>query len=620
MQWRSKVGLVGCVLSVNSGVLISGITVKAAVVNPSLAKAKQVINFSKFENFQENENQKFEGILWSENRQIAQQTPPAPPINPGPDPNRDRFPQPLPEPPQPSQPQPPLETPPPPVLTPPTGDVQRVKINKIEVIGSSLFGPEELNAITGPVEGKEVTLDELRKVADSITQLYLERGYITSRAVLEAQTITNGVVKIRVVEGSLARIDVEGTQRLNPDYIRSRLMLGAASPLSTAALENQLRLLRIDPLFENIEASLRAGENVGESILTVRVTEAEALVTNFSIDNYSPPSVGSERVGASLLYRNVTGIGDELAASYYRALGESNVYDLSYRVPVNAMNGTLQFRFAPNNNAVIQEEFREFDIQGNSELYEVSYRQPLVRSPIEEFALSVGFSHQKSQTFLAGVGFPFGSGPDEDGITRTSIFKFGQDYIRRDISGAWALRSQFNFGTGLLNATINDDPVPDSRFISWTGQVQRVQRLNENNLLILQGDIQLSPDSLLPSQQFVIGGGLSVRGYRQNVRSGDIGFRFSAENRITIQRDETSGAPVLQVAPFVDLGAVRNVGGNPNTLPSQKFIAGAGVGVLWEVLPGMFVRLDYALPLVDLDDRGNNAQDNGFYFSVNYSP
>ncbi|HEY9809358.1 MAG TPA: ShlB/FhaC/HecB family hemolysin secretion/activation protein [Halomicronema sp.] len=619
MQWRSKLGIFGCVMSVNSGVFITDIGVKAAVVNTEGENYKLLITTSKIGNFQENINQKLGENLSNKSDYIAQQTPPAPPINPNPDPNRDRFPQPLPEPSQPSEPQPPLETPPP-VLTPPSGDVQRVEIKKIEVIGSSIFGQKELDPITGAVEGRALTLDELRKVADAITQLYLEQGYITSRAVLDAQTITNGVVKIRVIEGSLARIDVEGTQRLNPNYIRSRLMLGADSPLSTAALENQLRLLRIDPLFENVEASLRAGENVGESILTVRVTEAKALVANFGVDNYSPPSVGSERMGASLLYRNVTGIGDEASVSYYRAFGESNVYDFSYRVPVNAMNGTLQFRVAPNNNAVVQEEFREFDIQGNSELYEISYRQPLVRSPIEEFALSVGFSHQKSQTFLLGEGFPFGSGPDEDGVTRTSIFKFGQDYLRRDISGAWALRSQFNFGAGLLNATLNDEPVPDSRFISWTGQLQRVQRLNENNLLILQGDIQLSRDSLLPSQQFVIGGGLSVRGYRQNVRSGDIGFRLSAENRITIQRDETSGAPILQIAPFVDLGAIKNVGGNPNTLPSQKFIAGAGMGVLWEVFPGMFVRLDYALPLVDLDDRGNNAQDNGFYFSVNYSP
>jgi hypothetical protein len=30
------------------------------------------------------------------------------------------------------------------------------------------------------------------------------------------------------------------------------------------------------------------------------------------------------------------------------------------------------------------------------------------------------------------------------------------------------------------------------------------------------------------------------------------------------------------------------------------------------------VRLDYAFPLVTIKDEGDNAQDEGFYFTVNY--
>ncbi len=552
---------------------------------------------------------------------IAQaQTPPAPPINPQPDPNRERFPQPVPEPqPAPAQQVPPLETPPAPTPLPTESPALRIPITKIEVIGSSVFTPEDLKPIIAQVEGTSATLEDLRKVADAITQLYMEKGYITSRGVLPDQQFTDGVVKIVAIEGSLQNIEVQGTRRLNPEYIRSRLRLASGKPLSSIALENQLRLLRVDPLFKTVEASLRAGDKIGLSVLTVRVKEADTIIAGIGADNYSPPSVGSERVGAYALQRNLTGIGDEVSVSYYRAIGESNVYDLSYRVPVNAMNGTVQVRYAPNNNQIIQEPFKQFDITGESQLYEISYRQPLVRSPQQEFALSLGFAHQKSQTFLAGAPYPFGSGPDREGITRTSVIKFGQDYVRRDVSGAWVLRSQFNLGTGLFDATINEDPVPDSRFISWTGQAQRVQRLNKDNILIVGADMQLTPDSLLSSQQFVIGGGLSLRGYRQNVRSGDIGFRFSAENRYTVQRD-ANGVPIVQFAPFVDLGAVKNVGDNPNTLPNQKFLAGVGLGVLWQVLPGLNVRVDYALPLVDLEDRGSNAQDSGFYFSVNYAP
>ena len=499
----------------------------------------------------------------------------------------------------------------------------RVTVQKIEVIGSTVFDSDELDSIIKPFEGRSLTLEERRSVADAITQLYLDQGYITSRALLENAETTDGVLKVRIIEGGLAEIKIEGTRRLNPSYIRSRIELGAGTPLNTAKLEDQLRLLRADPLLENIEASLQASGQVGQSNLVVRVQEADPFEANFSIDNYSPPSVGSERLGMGLRYRNLTGIGDELAGSYYRSTtGGADVFDFSYRVPLNAMNGTLQLRAAPNRNEITQSPFSELDIRGKSQLYELSYRQPLIRTPREEFALSVGFGFQEGQTFLFNeLPTPFGIGPDEDGVSRTSVVKLSQDYLKRDPGGAWSLRSQFSIGTGLFDATTNESPIPDGQFFSWLGQVQRVQRLGDDHLLIVQADLQLTPDSLLPSQQFVIGGGQSVRGYRQNVRSGDNGFRFSIEDRITVGRDE-AGAPTIQLAPFIDVGAIWNQSDNPNKLPDQTFLVGAGLGLLWDQfagVKGLSVRLDYGLPFINLSDRGTNAQDEGFYFSVNYS-
>ncbi|MGL5082987.1 MAG: ShlB/FhaC/HecB family hemolysin secretion/activation protein [Microcoleaceae cyanobacterium] len=549
---------------------------------------------------------------------LAQALPPGP-VNPQPDPNRDRFiPIPRPQPAPPSQPE--LEPKPPETPQPPPDANVPIPVQKVEVTGSSILTPEEIRTLVSPLENRSVTLKELQEVADKITELYLEQGYITSRAIVPEQTVTDGTVEIQVIEGSLEDIRVEGTQRLNPSYIQSRVRLGAGTPLSTARLEDQLRLLRLDPLFDNVEASLRAGTQEGQSILVVRVIEADAFQLGFSIDNYSPPSIGSERLGISLRHLNLTGNGDFFYIAYNTTRlitdGESDVVDFFYSIPINAMNGTIQLRIPPYRNRIVAEDFDPLNIEGESQRYELSYRQPLIRTPREEFALSIGFAYQQSQTFFDETGFGFGSGPDEDGITRTSVFKFGQDYLRRDRDGAWALRSQFSLGTGLFDAT-NTSQLPNAEFFSWLGQVQRVQRLGENNLLIIQGDIQLSADALFPSQQFVIGGALSLRGYRQNVRAGDNGFRFSIEDRITLVRDDED-EPKLQLAPFVDLGAVWNQGDNPNTLFGQTFLAGVGLGVLWEPIQNLNVRLDYGLPLVDIDDRGDNLQDDGLYFSINF--
>ncbi|MGJ3250612.1 MAG: ShlB/FhaC/HecB family hemolysin secretion/activation protein [Elainellaceae cyanobacterium] len=493
-----------------------------------------------------------------------------------------------------------------------------LSVTRIDVVGSTVFDEDDFAPITEPLEGQTVTLDELQQAADAITQLYLNNGYLTSRALLVDQVVDDGIVRIQVIEGRLAEIQVDGNQRLNDGYIRRRIELGSKVPLRTDQLEDQLRLLRADPLLENVEASLRAGDRIGESILIVRVTEADPIVGEVRVDNYSPPSVGSERTGLDLGYQNLTGIGDFIGFSYDRTTpGGADIAQFTYRAPVNPMNGTLQLHTIIDRNEVIQEPVSEFDIEGESERYEISFRQPLIRSPREEFALSAGFGYRDGQTFLFGEPFGFGIGPDEDGISRTSVFRFGQDYVRRDVQGAWALRSQFSVGVDLFNATTNDDPVPDGRFLSWLGQAQRVQRIGTSNILIVQLDVQLTPDSLLPSEQFVIGGGQSLRGYRQNVRAGDNGVRFSIENRITLARNE-AGESKFQLAPFFDMGAVWNTSNNPNELPEQNFLAGLGVGVLWEPIPNLDVRLDFAVPFINLDDRGENIQDDGIYFSVKY--
>ncbi len=534
--------------------------------------------------------------------------------NPEGDPNRERFVQPEPNPqPLPSEPEQQLPSIPAPEPNPQETSEQseQIEVKKIEVKGSTIFTAEKLNSITQSLEGRTVTLQELQKVANDITQLYLNQGYLTSRAVLpRKEAITDGIVRIRVIEGSLEDVDIKGTRRLKPEFVRSRIIKAAGKPLSAARLEDQLRLLKANPLFESVEASLRPGNGEGQSILRVRVTEAKQFNAAATFDNYSPPSIGSERFGVSAIYRNLTGIGDEIFGSYYRTLaGGSNLYEFGYKVPVNDSDGTLQVRASFNDNEVIRGAMKEMGIEGESQLYEISYRQPLIRTTREEFALSVGFTLQNGE-FSA-------SNPQMATDNRTRVIKLGQDYVKRDQKGAWAMRSQLSLGTGLFDATMNSDSTPDGQFFSWLVQGQRVQQLNNNNLLIAQLDLQLTPDPLLSSQQFVMGGGQSVRGFRQNARVGDNGVRLSVEDRITVKKD-ASGKPVLQIAPFVDAGVVWNVGSNRDMQQNQTFLAGVGLGMLWKPIPRMNLRLDYGFPLIDLDHMDYNIQDDGLYFSLGY--
>ncbi len=494
----------------------------------------------------------------------------------------------------------------------------QVLIQRIEIRGSSRFSAEELWAIAAPYEGQELSLQDLQRLADELTQLYLNQDYLTSRAIVPQQDIVDGVVVIEVIEGRLTEIEIEGNERLQDSFLRDRLQRAAGVPLNTARLEDELRLLRADPLFDQISANLRSGDALGESRLRVQVREANPIQLSISSDNYSPPSIGGERLNLGFSHRNLAGVGDRLSVDYNLTYGDGlDFIDIGYEIPVNSRDGRLRLRVAPTRNEVTQAPFDQLDIRGESSLYELSYRHPLQRTPREEFALSLGFAWQDSQTFFLDRSQAFGIGPDESGRSRTRVITFGQDYIHRQVDGAWMLQSQLRFGTGLFNATNNSGDIPDGQFFSWGLQGQRVQRLHRDHLLVVRLAAQFSPDPLLPSQQFVMGGGQSLRGYRQNVRAGDNGLRFSVEDRITLLRN-AAGQSRLQVLPFVDLGVVWNHSNNPNPQARQQFLASLGLGAIWEPSPGFTLRVDYGLPLVDLDDRGRNIQDDGFHFRVGY--
>jgi hemolysin activation/secretion protein len=549
---------------------------------------------------------------------VAAQTPPVPPIV---QPNIDRFPQPIP-PTVPLPNRPPEIKPTPPVEPSLTPSTVMIPVQKINVVGATLLNPADLKKITQAVEGKSVTLTELQGVANAITQLYLDRGFITSRAIVSQQSIVNGVVQIQAIEGSIENIEIQGLERLQAGYVRDRLQRGTQKPFNQNALEDQLRLLKSDPLLSELEASLRPGTGSGQSILTVRLKESNSFTGFVGTDNYSSISTGAERIGSVLSYRNLTGLGDEFSASYFRSFnGGSNAFDFNYRLPINAMNGTVQLRYAPSESKITDPVFAANKFTSTSNLAEISYRQPLIRSSNEEFALSLGLAFQDGRILTGGTPLPTNNisivGADTSN-TRTSILKFGQDYLTRDAQGAWALRSQLNLGLNIGNATINPSPDASGQFFSWLGQVQRAQRLGTNHLLIAQADLQLTGDSLFPAQQFTIGGGQSIRGYGQNARSGDNGFRLSVEDRIALQSDQ-SGNPTLQIAPFVDLGTVWNRSGNPTKLPDKTFLSSVGVGAIYQPFSQLSVRIDYSIPLVNFNQQNDSAKNQVLNFSAGYS-
>ena len=491
---------------------------------------------------------------------------------------------------------------------------KQVVVTSFEVVGSSVFTDEELSTVLAKYQNRPLSLSELYQARSAITKLYTDKGYVNSGAYIPPQELEDGKVLISVLEGKLEGINVTGTKRLDPDYIRSRIEDNAGTPVNVESLLEALQMLRIDPLIKNVSAELSAGISPGTSLLEIEIEEADPFKITTKFDNKRSPSVGTNRRGVGFIHSNLLGFGDKITFDYTNTEGSDSI-DTSYTLPFNSKNGTFRIAYGMSDNEIIEDPFTPLDIESESEYYELGIRQPLISSPEKEFAMGLSFSFQESKTKLLDTPFPLSNGADEDGETKIGALRFFQEYVDRDDQKVFALRSQFSVGLDVFGATQNVDGVPDSTFFAWRGQSQWVRRLDEDFLFLLRGDVQLSSTELVPLEQFRLGGADSVRGYRQDFALGDNGLFASAEIRIPLFHIRKIDG-VVQLTPFVDLGTIWN---SDDTEISNDFLAAIGIGLNFTAGNGFNARIDWGIPLVDVDTQGDSLQEDGIYFTINWN-
>ncbi|MEO0934710.1 MAG: ShlB/FhaC/HecB family hemolysin secretion/activation protein [Cyanobacteria bacterium J06641_2] len=509
-----------------------------------------------------------------------------------------------------------------PIPSQPLPDItDTIVIKKFEFIGNTAFNQEELAEVLKDFTNKPITFAQLEQAKSAVVQYYIDNKYVTSGAFIPVgQSIEDGVVQIEIVEGKLEEIQISGNTRLKSDYIRSRIARATKTPLNQEKLLEALQLLQINPLIESLSAELSAGTRPGLNVLLVRVEEAKTFGVTTGLDNNRSPSIGSFRRQVQLNQANLLGWGDGLNLGYSNTDG-SNTFNAGYSLPLNPRNATLSFNYSTSDSDIIEDTFDQLDIESGSSNYDLTFRQPLVQTPTEEFALGFTASRRDSQVsseILSENGISLSElspGAEEDGDTRISALRFFQEWISRNNREVIAARSQFSLGVGALNATVNSD-APDSRFLSWQGEAQWTRLLARDTLLLIRGNVQLSPDRLLAGEQYSLGGIENVRGYRQNFLLRDNGAFASAEVQLPILRvSQIDG--VLQFAPFIDIGTTWD---NSDEENDDNTLASVGLGLRWRQGNNLSARFDWGIPLISVDKQGDSLQENGLYFSLQYNP
>lgn len=504
-----------------------------------------------------------------------------------------------------------------PAAAPRTGRTPRTFVRAIRVTGNTVFSDEELARVTAPYVGREVTDEDLAALRQALTLKYVNTGYINSGAVLPDQKVVDGVIEYRIVEGALVEVTVMGTKRLRPDYVSDRLALGAGPPLNAVALQDQLQILLQGPFIKRINAELLPADQPGEARLLARVEEGPRGSLSVMVDNDLSPALGDARAVLFGQLYSLTGRGDILTGQIEQAQGYTKLF-ADYGIPLNASDTTLNVFAEWERAKVVEEPLNALDIQSRASTLGLRLNHPLLRTSRQQLRLAAGFDLRRSETELLGEGFSFSPGVEPDGLSKVSVLRFIQDYVARDRSQVIAARSTFSWGIDAFDSTNMGDELPNGEFLAWLGQFQYVRRLGESDTqLLFRFDGQLSSQPLLPLEQFSVGGLRTVRGYRTNQLVRDQGYATSLELRVPVLRRE-DGTPLLQVAPFVDIGGAWYKG---RDTPQPQTIRSAGLGLRFDPDRRVHAELYWANAFDDesIQNLSQSWQDKGWHLVIRAS-
>lgn len=487
----------------------------------------------------------------------------------------------------------------------------RNKIDEIYLEGSTVLS-SDLQKIIDSYKDRTITSYLLSEIKQEINELYISKGYLSSGVFTPPQEFKNGRLNIFVIEGSLTEIRINGLRNLNDNYITSRLPT-LDKPLNSHELENSLNLLEEDPLIADISAEV-IDRGIGKNALLVEVREKSPIQASLRLTDSYSPSIGNFGGKVSVTHNNLLGFGDRFNLSRTQTEGLRRTGGF-YSVPLDSRESRITFKYDAAYSEVQTEELEELGINADSEVYSFSLDRSVIFRDDEKFFLGIKLEHIDSESFiLDDLSFAFTEGLS-DGEIKITALRFSQNYSKKWSKALLTFNSQFNFGIDLFDATVSDRGI-DGIFSSWQTNFQYLLGLDKDNKIILVTRLatQLSTDTLVPTEQFTIGGEGTVPGYRRNIGNADNGVTGMVSLRIPLTEEKWG---TIAIIPFVGAGGIWN---NDRETTGANFLASLGAGLSYQLSSAIEFRLNYAVPLVEPENFENTSTTDNITILLNVRP
>lgn len=389
------------------------------------------------------------------------------------------------------------------------------QLNGIRFTKSAHLTREELQGIVQPWIGTEVSYQTLQTLLKNINQLYRSKNIYTAVAVFPEQQIDNGVVAIRLVEGSIGEVVVEGNDYTKDDYFRQ--WLGYEDHEDGISVDN----LERDILFYNrlhdqqLQAELRAGKAFGLTDIVINLPSQLSRNTfNVYADNYGYESTGVNQLSALYQRQQLFRPGDK-ALAYALASKGLKSFSTSYSTVVGRdgwrLGGTLQY----TDTEIKEGDFSPLDAVGNTIRYGLESGYLAYSTPDAWVNFLGSVSHTESENEFKREGEKFTK-------FRTVQYRLGAELN-------W-LGDQWQFSGRLLyNAVNSKDKLAkrngNKKLTFWSPRATFIYNFNNPFYALSVLEFQLTSNQGIPGAvSFSLGGPSTLRGYKPGIVSGDKGW------------------------------------------------------------------------------------------------
>jgi hemolysin activation/secretion protein len=452
-------------------------------------------------------------------------------------------------------------------------------VQTIQITGNTLFDTAALHALVADAQGQSLTLTQLGELAARITSYYQNKGYPLARAIIPAQTIAAGVVRIEVIEASYGKISLDNSSRVKDALLQATLAtLQSGQVIGQTGLDHALLLVSDIPGVV-AGATLKPGEVVGTSDLLVSTTPGPTVTGNMVLDNYGNRYTGRARIGGTVNVINPLQHGDVLSVSGLSSGSGMNYGRLGYETLLNGQGTRLGGAYSALRYA-LGEPLAALQANGSARVASLWAKHPLVRSRDVNLYGQLQFDSLQLRDRIDASAIK----TDRDLENWTlSLAGDARDAFLSGGINTWSLGwTAGRVGFDNADAQVTDAGAAGTQggFSKWNANLARLQSLSPQSALYLAVSGQWANGNLDASQKMTAGGPSTVRAYDVGALSGDTGYLATAELRHALG---TAWGGQWQAVAFVDTARVTV---NKNTWPgvtgaNSATLSGAGVGLNW---------------------------------------